>query len=56
MSGPSNATMKVPAIKWWLAISRGRFAKDYTRGGRRPRPAVACDRTPSFDSPISRIV
>jgi hypothetical protein len=51
MSGPKDASVRVDAVKWWLAISRDEFVNDYRRRSRN-RPPVACRRTPSFTSPI----
>jgi len=53
MSGPKDATLKVPAAKWWLAISRDVLAKDYRRQMMTLRPAVTCHRTPTFVSPLA---
>ncbi len=53
MSGPKDASLHVPAVKWWLAISRDILTKDYQRRMCKHRPPVSCDRTPSFTSPIS---
>lgn len=52
MSGPRGATLKVSAVKWWLAISRDALVKDFRRQSLRNRPAVSCRRTPTFSSPI----
>jgi hypothetical protein len=52
MSGPTDASLKVPAAKWWLAISRDVFAQDYRRRANQNRPAVKCHRTPTFCSPL----
>ena len=52
MSGPKDASVKVPAASWWLAISRDALAKDYRRQQLRHRPAVTCQRTPQFVSPL----
>ena len=46
MSGPKDASVRVDAVKWWLAISRDEFVNDYRRRSR-TRPPVACRRTPS---------
>jgi hypothetical protein len=53
MSGPKDASLKVPAAKWWLAISRDVLAKDYRRQTLHLRPAVTCHRTPTFVSPLA---
>lgn len=53
MSGPKDASLKVPAVKWWLAISRDVLAKDYRRQMMQLRPAVTCHRTPTFVSPLA---
>lgn len=53
MNGPKDATLHVPAAKWWLAISRDVLAKDYRRQMYALRPAVTCHRTPTFVSPLS---
>ena len=52
MSGPKDASIKVPAVKWWLAISRDVLAKDYRRRTAGRRPPVSCYRTPTFTSPL----
>jgi hypothetical protein len=52
MSGPTNASLKLPAAKWWLAISRDVFARDYRRRTNSNRPPVKCHRTPTFCSPL----
>jgi hypothetical protein len=51
MSGPKDATLTLPAAKWWLAISRGMLAKDYRRQTKH-RPPVRCHMTPTFTSPL----
>ena len=51
MSGPKDATVRVSAVKWWLAISRDELVNDYRRRSR-SRPPVMCRRTPTFTSPI----
>ena len=48
MSGPAGAALKVPAVKWWLAISRDELVKDYRRRNSRTRPPVTCRRMPSY--------
>lgn len=53
MNGPKNASLHVAAAKWWLAISRDVLAKDYRRQMYALRPAVTCQRTPTFVSPLS---
>lgn len=53
MSGPKDASLKVPAVTWWLAISRDVLAKDYRRQMMHPRPTVTCHRTPTFVSPLA---
>jgi hypothetical protein len=53
MSGPRDASLKIPAVKWWLAISRDMLAKDYRRmAGAERRPLVHCHKTPTFVSPL----
>ena len=52
MSGPKDATVRVSAVKWWLAISRDELVNDYRRRSSKNRPAVTCHRTPSFTSPF----
>jgi hypothetical protein len=54
MSGPKEASLSVPAVKWWLAISRDVLAKDYRRMTSRARPSVICHRTPTFVSPLQK--
>ena len=54
MSGPKDASLSVPAVKWWLAISRDVIAKDYRRMTSRTRPSVICHRTPTFVSPLQK--
>lgn len=54
MSGPSDATVEVPAAKWWFAISRDVFAKSYRRQRVHYRPPVGCHRTPTFVSPLAK--
>lgn len=54
MSGPRDATLTVPAVKWWLAISRDVLPKEYRRMMWKTRPAVNCHRTPTFSSPLPR--
>jgi hypothetical protein len=54
MSGPADVSLSVPAVKWWLAISRDLLTKDYRRQMSRMRPAVTCTRTPTFVSPLDR--
>ncbi|MFN2588916.1 MAG: hypothetical protein ABR613_12485 [Actinomycetota bacterium] len=54
MSGPRDASLRVPAVKWWLAISRDVIAKDYRRMTSRARPSVTCHRTPTFVSPLQK--
>ena len=51
MSGPSDPQVTVSPVKWWLAISRDVFVKDF-RGRVRSRPPVTCRRTPTFSSRI----
>ena len=53
MSGPKDASVKVAAAQWWLAISRDTLAKEYRRQLTTLRPAVTCYRTPTFVSPLS---
>ncbi|MEA2453336.1 MAG: hypothetical protein QOG04_2046 [Actinomycetota bacterium] len=53
MSGPKDASVKVSAAKWWLAISRDTLAKEYRRQTMSLRPAATCYRTPTFVSPLS---
>jgi hypothetical protein len=52
ISGPENTSIKLPAAKWWLAISRDVFAADYRRRTSTSRPSVKCHRTPTFCSPL----
>ena len=52
MSGPKDATVRVSAVKWWLAISRDELVNDYRRRSSKNRPPVTCHRTPSFTSPF----
>jgi hypothetical protein len=53
MSGPKDATVRVSATKWWLAISRDILVNDYRRQmSARNRPSVTCHRTPKFVSPL----
>ena len=52
MSGPKDATVRVAAVKWWLAISRDELVNNYRRRSRN-RPPVTCRRTPTFSSPIN---
>jgi hypothetical protein len=54
MSGPKEASLSVPAVKWWLAISRDVLAKDCRRMTSRARPSVTCHRTPTFVSPLQK--
>jgi len=54
ISGPRRADMKISAAKWWFAISRDVFAKDQRRRMWNGRPAVHCQRTPKFISPLAR--
>ena len=52
MSGPKDASVKVAAAQWWLAISRDTLAKEYRRQLTTLRPTVTCHRTPTFVSPL----
>jgi hypothetical protein len=52
MSGPRDAGLRMPAAKWWLAISRDLLGKEYRRRSRLRPPAI-CHRTPTFLSPLS---
>lgn len=54
MSGPRDASIQVPAAKWWFAISRDMLAKSYRSQRVAYRPAVACHRTPTFISPLAK--
>jgi hypothetical protein len=53
MSGPAGPNFRVPALKWWLALSRGKLVTGY-RCRPRSRPPVTCATTPSFISPLDR--
>lgn len=53
MSGPRDASLKLSAAKWWLAISRDVLSKEYRKHMCRNRPPVSCRRTPTFSSPIA---
>lgn len=50
MSGPRDATLKVSAVKWWLAISRDALVKDFRRRSMQSRSPVRCRRTPTFST------
>jgi hypothetical protein len=53
MNGPKDASVKVAAAAWWLAISRDTLAKEYRRQMMTLRPSVTCHRTPTFVSPLN---
>ena len=53
MSGPKDASVKVAAAQWWLAISRDTLAKEFRSQRSTLRPAVTCHLTPTFVSPLS---
>lgn len=52
ISGPMHAPIKVPGVKWWLAISRDELAKTYRRSQGGTRVPVSCHLTPTFCSPL----
>lgn len=54
MTGPRGASLPIPAIKWWLAISRDVFAKGYLSERRTTRTPALCHRTPTFVSPLAK--
>ena len=54
MSGPRDASVRVGAVKWWLAMSRGVIANDLRRHTVTMRPPASCHRTPAFVSPLAR--
>ncbi len=54
MSGPKDASLKVSAAKWWLAVSRDVLAKNYRRQMSVRRPPVTCTMTPKFSSPLTQ--
>ena len=56
LTGPANTSLKVAPAKWWFAISRDVLAKGYRRQMCRTRPAVSCHRTPTFSSPVKRVL
>jgi hypothetical protein len=51
MNGPRDENAPVPAPRWWLAVSRGKLARDYLPRSTVRSPAT-CDRTPAFVSPL----
>jgi hypothetical protein len=53
MNGPKDASVKVAAAQWWLAISRDTLSKEYRRQTMALRPAATCSLTPTFVSPLS---
>lgn len=53
MSGPKDASISLPAAKWWLAVSRDVLGQEYRRQNCKIRPAVTCHRTPTFLSPLT---
>ncbi len=53
MSGPKDASVRVGAVQWWLAISRDKLVNDYRRRSR-SRPPVTCHHTPTFSSPMAK--
>lgn len=54
MSGPADASIRVPAAKWWFAISRDMLANAHRRQRIVHRTPVACHRTPTFVSPLPK--
>lgn len=54
MSGPRDAAIKVPAVKWWFAVSRDVFAKSFRGQHATTRTPAMCYRTPTFSSPLPR--
>lgn len=54
MSGPGKQPVSVPAVKWWLAISRDLLAKGYRGQHQTVRPPALCHRTPTFVSPLPK--
>ncbi|HEU4480787.1 MAG TPA: hypothetical protein VFS18_02795 [Actinomycetota bacterium] len=54
MSGPRDAEATISSAKWWFAISRDVFAKSYRRQRSSFRGPVACHRTPTFCSPLTK--
>jgi hypothetical protein len=53
MSGPKDASLDIPAVKWWFAISRDVLAKGYRMQQTQHRAPAACHRTPNFCSPLA---
>lgn len=53
MSGPKDASIKVPAVKWWLAVSRDVLAKNFRTQMCNYRSPVRCHLTPTFSSPLT---
>lgn len=54
MSGPRDAAITVPAVKWWFAVSRDMFAKSFRLQHPATRTPAMCHRTPTFSSPLSK--
>jgi hypothetical protein len=55
MSGPKEAAIQVPAVKWWLAISRDVLVQGYRRQQQQmTRNPAHCHLTPKFTSPLVR--
>jgi hypothetical protein len=54
MSGPRETAVPIPAIKWWLAISRDVFAKGFRSQRMATRTPALCYRTPTFTSPLAK--
>ena len=52
MSGPVDVEIHISAARWWIAISRDVLGKASRRQTSRGRPAVKCQRTPTFVSPL----
>lgn len=53
MTGPRGSALRVPAVQWWLAVSRGVLARDARRTST-CRPPVTCSHTPAFNSPMTK--
>jgi hypothetical protein len=52
MSRPKDDSHRIPAARWWLAISRDVMEIEYRKMMPKHRPIVTCHRAPSFTSPL----
>jgi hypothetical protein len=55
MAGPMTDAGRIPAAKWWLAISRNQLSKEFMRQDSGLRGPATCHLLPAFLSPLDRV-